>query len=175
MFAAEFSAPLRQGDICVVPHFPQWSLDGASTVTAPDGTTSMLVPRLSRVLRARNGDGDLVIVCSHSCDVENPRGRTGLLLAPLMPLSERHKDFDGIMASHTPADGTYSFLPLFPFELPEGENGEGIFASADLSSVITLAKLQPAIDLLSRSKRYELSDEARTLFRTKLGAFISRP
>jgi len=121
----------------------------------------------------------LVVVCSYDCDIENPRSRSGILIAPVMPLSPRDVRLQEILASGTPQedeDGnlSFSYLNLFPLSLPRLE-GDDTHAMADLSAITSMAPAPLAIDRLLASKKFELTEDTRKAFRTKLAVFVGRP
>lgn len=80
MFVASPSVELRQGDVCTVPFFPVWTVD-SSAYLPPEGPPLVAVKDAWRILECEAGK--LVSVCSYDCDLENPRDRSGILLAPL--------------------------------------------------------------------------------------------
>jgi hypothetical protein len=119
MLTTDLGEQLRQGDVCSVQNFPRWTLDSTKVNTAK--SAFMVVEAWDRPLESDDG-GRLVVVCSYDCDIENPRGRAGLLLAPVMkmpasPGSQREAD---ILASDVRRDGQIGYANMFPLLLPSG-------------------------------------------------------
>lgn len=173
-------ADLRQGDVCTVEHFPRWDLAQAMNSTMADGTAKYIqIPTWDRVAQPVASRERLVVVCSYDCDIENPRARSGILIAPILPVSARDPRLNDIMASGTPqgdAAGqlSFSYLNLFPLSLPSPE-GSKTYVTADLSAITSIAPAPLAIDRLLGSKKFELTEVARKAFRTKLAVFVGRP
>ncbi|MDE0232008.1 MAG: hypothetical protein OXI56_11625 [bacterium] len=165
---------LRQGDICLVSAFPRWSLrDAADVMTVGKGSvtedkdlTSLQLPVWDRVMQY---DGDyLVAICSHDCELENPRARVGILIAPLLEIPMSHPKHAEIMASGEPANGQYSYIHQFPLYLATAS------AVVEFSSIIHLAGAEDAKDTLTQNKLFEMADLTRRDFKRKLGVFLSR-
>lgn len=179
-FEEVLGADLRQGDVCTVEHFPRWDLAKAMNSTLPDGTAKYIqIPTWDRVAQPVDSANRLVIVCSYDCDIENPRARSGILIAPVLKLSSKDPRLAEIMASGTAqqtSDGSlsYSHLNLFPLSLPAVE-GDGTYVVADLSAMTSMGPAITAIDRLLGSKQFELTEMTRKAFRTKLAVFVGRP
>lgn len=117
MLTTDLGEQLRQGDVCSVPNFPRWTLDSTKVDTAK--AALLVVEAWDRPLES-DGGGRLVVVCSYDCDIENPRGRAGMLLAPVMkmpasPDSQREVD---ILASAVRRDGQIGHANMFPLLIP---------------------------------------------------------
>lgn len=177
----EALANLRQGDICELDLFPHWNLGTAFTVSQGAGATHLQVAAMPKVLPAKsNGARRLVVVCSYDCDLENPRDRTGLLIAPIFALSERNNRYDAIVQSgqmQTNADGQlyFNYLQYFPLEVAHVTAVETKMGVADFSAITSFGKAVDAVKFLQERKVHELSEETRTAFRAKLATFVGRP
>lgn len=169
------SDTLRQGDVCTVDHFPQWDVEKSPSLTLPNGTVGIQLAAWSPVQSAPGG-GHLVVVCSHDCDVENPRSRTGILLAPLVkvPASHASPEYERIMGSGEVAGEELAYINFFPLELPV-EEGDPSAVVADFSAIIAMGRPSSAIPKLVSTKLFEMDDFARSNFKTKLAAFVGRP
>lgn len=164
--------PLGQGDVCLLDHFPLWVPDRASVMIGPTHNDQVVLHSWDRVRRV--GERYLVIVCSQDCDIENPRARTGILLAPLInpPASFHDARYDQIMASHEPHDGMYSWIQLFPAQLPPAMGGQDVVA--DFSALTTMAKAEAAVTHLLARRTASLTEIGRTRLREKLAFFVGR-
>jgi len=146
------------------------------SVTTGENITGLNLPSLEQALKLPN-KRRLAVICSHDCDIENPRGRTALLLAPLVkvPAKPSGPEFPEIMGSHSPVDGQYSWFPLFPVVLPAFGHETDVSSVVDFSSVMSLGKAERARDSLRETKLFEMTDDYRGLFKTKLAIFLGRP
>jgi hypothetical protein len=167
---------LRQGDICTVPFFPRWDLEKTPSVKLGDGIQAVQMMAWDPVVKAEDGS-HLAMVCSHDCDLENPRSRSGVLIAPIIsiPAKVGSDAFNTIVASHSMHENAYAHFPLFPFPLPGAEGRDEKWVVADFSSAMSFGRSGPVIEALLGTKKHQLTDEARVLFRTKLGTFLGRP
>jgi len=170
-------AALRQGDLCVIPPIPVWNLKESLETSDRLGTVAS---RQLPVLRKRtipHEDGQIVVVCTHCCDIENPRGRQGVHVAPVFtpPVGERDADrLAPIRRCGTIGDdGNYGFLTLFPLEEARSEKYE--FGVADFSLMMPIAPPKDAIEMLLDGKLSQMEDELRLQFRTKLAIYFSHP
>ena len=164
--------PLRQGDICEVSKFPLWTIH-SSEIESGAFADGILIPAWPRV--AKRSGKSLVAICSHDCDVENPRGRTGVLVAPLIPVPASPGDadrFEKIVRSGVMVDSSYAHINLFPLGLDDILGGTHVI---DMSALITLAPSEKALQQLESQKVAEMSDEMRTHFKQKLASFVGRP
>lgn len=172
MLTTELGEQLRQGDVCSVRSFPRWTVDSSKIST---GNAALLaVEAWDKPLISDDGER-LVIVCSYCCDIENPRGRAGILLAPLMkvPASPGSEQEAGIMASDIRRDGQIGFLNLFPLSLPAEPDSQP--AVADFSAMATLAPVKDAIAVLTATRRFTMTPAMRLAFKEKLALFLYRP
>lgn len=163
---------LRQGDIVEVVAYPQWAVNKSHAMVDSGGSTSaIIIPTMTKLLRQEQ---PLVALCSHDCDMENPRGRTGILVAPVIPVpsspGERH---DEIMNSGDMSVDTISFGHLFPVEIarPEGIQ-KGVI---DFSAMTSMGPAQIVTSQLQSAKLYQMTDATRQNFRMKLAYFVGRP
>lgn len=171
MLSPDPEAPLRQGDVCLLPHVPIWNLPRSGVLSgAFEGMVQM--PTWEKI--QRHEGQCLVTIASQCCDLENPKARTGVLLAPLMkiPAAPRDPRYPAIMASGTPNEqGSYAYVHLFPFELG-GEVNQDVVA--DLSALTTMAPSAVAAESLRESRLFSLDNETRRRFRTKLAFMFGR-
>lgn len=170
------SGPLRQGDICVIPAFPIWDIKRATRqVGSNDVTESLGLPR-HRTIEWDSLSGAVpVAICSHDCDLENPRDRTGIIIAPLIrvPASPTDPRFEEIMASGVIGREVH-YTHLFPISYV-GQSDETVNAVIDFSALTSMAKAEAAIQKLQPSKVLECDDETRQAIRTKIALFLARP
>lgn len=172
MLTTELGEQLRQGDVCSVPNFPRWTLDSTRVDVARPPL--LIVEAWDRPLESDDG-GRLVVVCSYDCDIENPRGRAGLLLAPVMkmPASPGSQQEADILASEAVRDGKIGYANLFPLLLPtEPENQTAV---ADFSAMATLASAKDANTALTVTRRFTMDSSMRLAFKEKLALFLYRP
>lgn len=165
------ASDLRQGDICALPHVPIWNLKRANTMSGGMGE-AVVLPTWDKV--QQHGDRYLVAVCTQCCDLDNPRARTGVAIAPLMKVPAKPDDdrFRRIMeSSRTDVLGRYEYVNLFPFLLP---NEEATAVVADFSAIITMAPMLDAKDLLLTGREYSMDEAERTDFREKLAFMFGR-
>lgn len=171
---------LRQGDVCEVDFFPLWAVSRDPYVVAGGAYKGIQVGEFSQVARSSVTQGKrLAIVCSYDCDLENPRARKGILIAPLVPVPNSHRDFNEITASSEPRiaeDGhpVFSFVNYYPLDLGEILPGESSFAAAEFSAITTVASPKDASEMLEAGKIFEMTDAQRVSFRTKLAVFVGR-
>jgi hypothetical protein len=178
VFLEEASSSLMQGDLSVIPALPVWQV-GATNLTR-SGTEELLSMQLpvAKTLRAKGHDGHLVMVCSHSCDLENPRIRSGLLVAPVVkvPASEQREAerWRQIVESHSPDDkNQINYVQFFPVELPKSL-GES-WGVVDFSALISMGKAVTAAEMLLQGKVAELDSAFRIKLQTKLALFVGAP
>lgn len=160
---------LRQGDVCAVKDLPLWNLAKSSTVSGGDAS-GLLIPSFNRG-QMSNGQ-PLVAIVSQCCDLENPRSRTGIAVAPVMrvPASPGDRRFEGIVSSATiNAEGAYAYVNLFPLGAVAGQE-----AVVDFSAMLTIAPHAMASELLREGRILALEDEAREAMRLKLGYMFGR-
>ena len=72
---------LRQGDICFDWPYPKWDLNNymvASAITGNNAPTA-LMPLYDRAASLP------IVICSHDCELEDPRQRLGIIVAPVFP------------------------------------------------------------------------------------------
>ncbi|OUM44193.1 hypothetical protein CI784_07070 [Arthrobacter agilis] len=69
----------------------------------------------------------------------------------------------------------FSFLNYFPVILRDHIDGPVELAAAEFSAITTLGPAVPAIESLVQSKIWEMTEDQRVDFRTKLSVFVGRP
>jgi len=70
-------------------------------------------------------------------------------------------------------DDVYDFIHLFPLKIPDSPSEE-VWRVADFSMLCSAGPAVKAAAFLKKGKMYEMTDETRTLFKEKLGAFFGR-
>jgi hypothetical protein len=167
---------LRQGDLVAVDYFPSWDVDKASVLTSPSGVVSQLLPTAPRVLQG--ADGRLVVaVCSYDCDLENPRSRTAVALAPVMAIPARPTDdrYAAMRSSALPdAGGDLTYFQLFPIELAPSVGARVDVGVVDFSQLMHLGPAERVVRELSGRVIQRLSDDLRDAFQFKLAAHFGR-
>lgn len=163
-------ADLRQGDICALEHLPVWDVLRSAPLGGPlEGHVQM--PTWKSIARD-SANRCLVVVCSQCCDLENPRGRAGVLIAPLMKVpaksgDDRHAE---IVASIRPdTEGAYHYVNLAPLQLEDGTE-----LVAELSALTTMAPALEAVRKLKDGRIGRLTDDYRREFRIKLAFMLGR-
>jgi hypothetical protein len=73
---------LNQGDVCAVEAFPQWDLRSTPSVNVGGEVKYLQMPVWRKPVQEPGNGRTLICVVSYDCDIENPRSRTGLLVAP---------------------------------------------------------------------------------------------
>lgn len=170
MFLREPTKELRQGDVCADRIFPRWNLQDYEVGHNANGKpTRMFIHVLS------NGDPLPTVVCSHDCDIENPRTRMGILIAPLLPWpSLSDEDEERLEASRArTADETYDYINWFPLTIPTKDGSDKRIV--DFSAILSTGKASKVTKALLAEKLLEMTDEARAEFKSKLAAFLGRP
>lgn len=116
-----------------------------------------------------------LIVCSHDCDLENPRNRLGFIVAPLLPwpsgIDIASDNGLTLINSYKPGENGYDYIQLYPIKLP-GEEPE--WRVVDFSAITSLSPPAKLVSILLKAKRFEMADQAREYFGTKLAAFFIR-
>jgi len=174
------SDPLRQGDICAIPHIPIWHFTKASILSSPmpQDADKIVIPTWDRAEKVSDGNS-LVVVASQCCDLENPKkgNRIGVLIAPLMripasPAKEADR-YSEIVSSQEvdPEIQAYRWIQLFPFTLADDAGREVV---ADMSAMTTMAPAADAVAELQQRRLWTLEDDERHRFRIKLGAMVGR-
>lgn len=176
-----FSGDLRQGDICEVDFFPQWNLKETMQTSRGGMITHLTMPEFKQCATSNVTQGRrLVAVCSYDCDIENPRSRKGLLIAPLIAVKPEHKQYADLAACadpiHDPAGDayTYTFVNFFPFIVPDVLAGAATLGTVEFSSMTSVGPAQDAKESLLKSKVHELTEQERVKFQKKLAVFVSR-
>lgn len=173
---------LRQGDICMIDVFPAWDDAQTSRIMTGGKISGMQLSAWEKISRAASDhDKVLVAVCSYDCDLENPRSRWGVALAPLVPLPRQHRDYDELISSGVPDEHgnqiSFSFLNSFPYPASPpfvDANRETTAAVADFSAISHMGKAKDAVRLLKSRVVYRLDDDSRVHFQTKLAMFMAR-
>jgi hypothetical protein len=170
-FLAEPTDDLRQGDICFEWAYPKWDLNTYMVATSPTGGNS---PAALLALHEKAVPVPIVL-CSHDCELENPRNRLGIVVAPVLPWPFADKSDDRSLAlinSASPGtDGSYEFIQTYPIRLPTGQPDWRII---DFSGMQSVASPQKVLPILRKAKRFEMVDETRESFSYKLAAFFIR-
>lgn len=169
------AGPLRQGDICVVPAFPIWDIDRAQRQVGPqDVTEGWVLPRHKALEWDQLSGSVAVAVCSHDCDLENPRERTGVIVAPLVRVPANPKDdrYAKIMASGI-TDTQIDYVSLFPVSYQDSERS--IEAVIDFSAMTSYAKADKAVPKLLSTRVIGCDEGTRESIRRKLALFLGRP
>jgi hypothetical protein len=175
LFIDEPTNELRQGDICFEWPVPKWVLTGYQLISNPGADN------FSNSVLALHAKGEPVpiVICSHDCDLENPRGRAGFLVAPLLhwPGWPSRVDMGSeqslrIISSAKPSPGgAYDDINLFPVKLPTDPPD---WRLVDYSTITSISPPEKLIPILRAAKRYEMSDEGRASFADKLAASFIR-
>lgn len=173
---------LRQGDVCMIDVFPSWDNAQAPRIMTGNKISGVQLSAWPKISRAASDNASvLVSVCSYDCDLENPRSRWGVALAPLIPLARQHKDYENLISSGTPLlegeDISFNYLNTFPY--PENSSfidarNEKTAAMADFSAISHMGKAKEVIELLKSRVVYRLDDETRVNFQTKIAMFMAR-
>jgi len=162
---------LRQGDICRLDAFPQWSLEDRTVMAA--GKTVSVQMNVADKMASHDG-GTLVAVCTQCCDLRVPGKTTGLLLAPVRvpPMSPNDTEMlDELERSNISRDSRWSFVSLYPLRLGD----ESQLYVVDFGKMMSLHSPKSSTPALVSSRVYRLTPEARERFRTKLAASLCRP
>ncbi|KZE90527.1 hypothetical protein AVP41_00046 [Microbacterium sp. TNHR37B] len=160
----------------MIEGLPVWNLAGATMRDPQQALSNFVIAPHKTVQWSKLTGGTVVAVCSHDCDVENPRTRTGLIVAPLVNVPAPPRDpemYAKIMASGDTTAGI-DFVHLFPVRLP-GDDGQERDAVVDFSAITTMARAAKAVGHLADGKRLEMTDATRTAFQRKLALFFGRP
>lgn len=165
---------LRQGDVCSVAEFPRWTVKSAPVhLQSGQQKIGVLVESMTQPLTLPSGRR-LVVVCSYDCDLENPRARAGILLAPLirLPAPLGSEKAQSIMASNIPVDNEINHVSMFfvPIEI----DSDDVPAIVDFSSMMTLCPVKEAISELQANKYKEMAEAVRIAFQDKLALFTTR-
>jgi hypothetical protein len=171
VFLSEVTDELRQGDICFSWPVPRWLLTDYQTLKTQDNKTT----KMQVGVHLKGAELPLVL-CSHDCDLENPRERLGFLVAPLIPWPFEDMASDSsldLIGSSDVQDGSYSYINLFPLSLPESQDESG-WRVVDYSSVMSVGPPTKLAPLLRKTKRLEMTEETRALFKSKMAAFLAR-
>ena len=166
------TARLRQGDLVLLDYFPLWQPKKVSRIIGPDGNEGIvLAPWAGAVVHQGKS---LAAICSHDCDVENPRQRTGLLLAPVVkvPAKTGTDMHEAILRSGKPDGDEWDFIGLFPLTLLPGMAYES--AVVDFSAMCSMARAHDVVSDLRGCKVAEMDEDEAGLFRLKAAAFIGR-
>lgn len=178
------SDQLRQGDLCRADVFPQWRIDKEYRVEGPQNERWVQLPDIAETDKVAQPDdtGVLVCVCSHDCELENPRRRSGIILAPVMqvPAKEGDDRYETIVKSAYPSEGSsgtgifvYDFINYFPIKVSGGAC-KGVWV-VDLAIMAGTGPARDVVPILIEGRSHSLEVEGRKAFRDKLGAFLARP
>jgi hypothetical protein len=165
------TAELRQGDICFEWPFPKWQLNGYSVAADPSGGN----PTVALIGLHEQGAKLPLVICSHDCDLENPRARLGFVVAAVFDWPFPDLGSDDSLALISSAvlgeDGSYDYINLFPLKF---SNDPVDWRIVDFSGMTSIASPRKATPVLLKSKRLEMTDETRVHFGNKLAAFFIR-
>ena len=175
MFLEEPSDELRQGDICFDWVFPKWQLN--DYLVASDASSGVSNRAVIHVLSS--GASLPIMVLSHDCEIENPRSRIGLSVAPILPwpLGDDYgsdESLDLIRSGSLSAGSTFEFIQFFPVQLKDEEGAEPSWKVVDFSGLMSASPPKKAIPLLKARKRLEMLEETRKNLKLKLAAFFGR-
>jgi hypothetical protein len=171
VFLSETTSELRQGDICYSWPIPRWLLTDYHVLMTAEGK----VAKVQVGVYERGADLPLVL-CSHDCDLENPRERAGFLVAPLRPWPFGDMSSDSsleLVGASKIQNGSYAYINLFPVYLPEARQDQG-WHVVDFSSIMSVGPPPKLVPILRKAKHLEMTEEARLLFKRKLAAFLGR-
>ncbi|UYL86884.1 hypothetical protein SEA_RAVENCO17_31 [Gordonia phage RavenCo17] len=172
MLLTDLPEGLRQGDICSVSAFPRWTAASSSVLVGT--SVGLMVEAWDKPIRWTD-DRFLVAICSYDCDVENPRARSGILLAPVMPMpakagSDREEE---ILSSNVAEDGKISYVNLFPLCLPRTD-GTSTPAVVDFSAVASMSSAKDAVTELKEHRHFSLASQTREEFQIKAALNLYR-
>ncbi|MGW0183712.1 hypothetical protein [Nocardia sp. NPDC003345] len=176
MFEPVAGDSLRQGDICMVSSFPKWSVGDLAGVLPGTTKKGILVADWDRLVEVQQQK--LVCVCSYDCDLENPRSRSGILLAPVirLPASPGSPQHESISSSwRANDDGAFDHLNIFPLKFDSAGDEYPDHAVVDFSAASTLGTAEKAVQSLEKTKLFEMTDVFRTWFQKKIAIFYARP
>ena len=167
----EHDAPtgeLQRGDVCGPLAFPSWRLTEYFSGN-DQGSSSQ-----RRLLVHGVAEEDVyALICSHDCDVANPRDRRGILLAPVLPSPIRpdNERFPILEASAAPDGETWHYVNLFPIRLAGPESP---LLVADFSALTSAGPVSKASVILSEKRVAWLTNEFAVALERKLLVFIGR-
>lgn len=172
MFIDVPTEELRQGDICFEWPFPIWNLNSFQVLTQVGSGKA----QGAAVNLLKGGDPLPIAICSHDCEVENSRSRSGLLIAPVLPWPYPDITVDkslDLVGSRVPDAGkVYSYINLFPVNLSYNERDD--WRVIDFSAMTAMAPPSKIKLRLLEAKRFEMHDKTRMEFKEKLAAFFGR-
>jgi len=168
---------LRQGDVVYAGHMPYWNLNTAQMIQKSQSRPAAMIVALRQ-------DPPLpILVVSGDCELENPRSRMGVLVAPIMKWPNQVRDADSsarlwesIRRQGEPPNATYSYANFWPLKVPETDLGaqEPQWMVADFSGMSTVSPAAKAIALFRERRRFEMDEEHRRLLQYKLAAYFLR-
>lgn len=165
---------LRQGDICALDYFPVWDLRTASPVGGALAGKH-IVSDWTRAIQV--DDKYLVMVLTQCCDLQNPRGRSGVAVAALMkvPQSPGSDGYKAIMDSaERDAEGVMNYVNFFPLQVQTGDARSGGDAVVDFSTITTITPADLAVVMLQDARLQESDVDLRTKLRHKLAFSLGR-
>lgn len=172
------TAELRQGDIVSYSPVPRWMLNDLHLLAPHDGK-----PSRGLVSLFNKGAKLPVVVCSHDCDLENPRDRSGIVVAPILPWPPLAENADQSLANsyrrfapdtEEPSLESYNFIHLFPIFFGEHGAGENERSVVDFSALTSAGPANKAVTILLKSKTHEMTDDFRGFFKDKIAAYFGR-
>jgi len=119
------------------------------------------------------------MVLSHDCEIENPRFRIGLSVAPILPWPFENdygsdESLDLMRSGSLSADRTYDFIQFFPVQMREEEGAEPRWKVVDFSGMMSASPARKVVPLLKAHKKLEMLEETRRDLKLKLAAFFGR-
>jgi hypothetical protein len=172
VFLLEPTAELRQGDICLSWIVPKWQLNDQQMISNSDRKV------IRTVVGVHSQGAELPLaICSHDCELENPRGRMGVVVAPVLlwPFDDMSSDSSlDLVGSSALQDDSYTYVNLFPIKLPSRDGEAEDWRVVDFSAMTTVVTAAKAALVLRKGKHLEMTDESRLLFKRKLAAFFGR-
>jgi hypothetical protein len=182
MFVAEpDSDTLHQGDVFAATPFPRWDLN-TYTLSGSHRRQLELEGAGLDILAFEDLDPDRLegqlrkphpvrfMMCSHSCELDKPGNRFGLIVAPILIADKRPGEVDDFRVSYRPTDdGKMKYIDQFPVEL------DGELCAVHFSGMMALGSPKVALPWLKERKEQQLTDEYRQFLRDKLALFFGRP
>jgi hypothetical protein len=161
---------LNQGDLIASIDLPEWRLNDT-------GSQSLHVGDRPQRLVVHGALDQMVIVCSHDCDIDQVKGgyRAGVIVAPLGPPPRLTAEMQELLRDswRLTAEGTFEFGHLYPVKLP-GADDSGLLV-ADFSRMISAGPGKAVVGMLLDRRTCSMDDdEQRRGFQLKLAAFFGR-
>jgi hypothetical protein len=175
------TATLHQGDVFAATPFPRWDLN-TYTLSGSHRKEQDLEGGGLDVLAFEDLEPDRVdvklrkphpvrlMMCSHSCEIDKPGNRLGLLVAPIVSADKRPEEVENFRVSYKPtADGKMEYIDQFPVEL------DGELWAVHFSGMMALGSPKVAIPWLIARKEQQFTEDFRQHLKNKLALFFGRP